>query len=248
MVNLRALLATATVVALTATASAGVIAHGDFLDAADCINFVDVSEDNADCTAYFVPETNNGGTLSVDTTGFISQADGIDSMILDSKLEMDICLGDAAAPGSYLTGIDFSESGDYTLAADSLVMASVNWFIQIPGVDGVFCGNVSDQWSQTSGASGDQWSLSTSIDLSPGALLTYCDGSGTYEIPAEGITKVNFEFDNTLTSLGNAANSSAFIAKKDTGGVMIDVHKVPEPSSFALVMLGGMGLVLRRRR
>lgn len=236
--------------AFAVSSFAGVISHGTFNDDGDCVNFVDVTEDNADCQAYFAPESNNGGTLSVDTVGFISQADGIDSMILDSKLEMDICLSDNAQPGDFLKGIDFFETGDYTLAGDSLVMASVNWFIQIPGVDGVFCGNVSDQWSQASGASGDQWSLSTTIDLSPGALLTYCDGSGTYEIPAEGITKVNFEFDNTLTSLGNAANSSAFIAKKDTGGVEVTACAtcVPEPSSMALVLFGALGLMIVRRR
>jgi hypothetical protein len=108
------------------------------------------------------------------------------------------------------------------------------------------------QFTSGSGPNGGQFSL-------PGdqGNATVWQGSAFLDIDAamnasayagQRATSIRLSFDNSLAAAAGA-DASAFIKKKEIGGIIIRTN-IPEPSTFALLglALGSIGIVVMRRR
>jgi hypothetical protein len=225
----------------------GFIVHGNF--PGDTVDFMMVTETNDSEPDLFWDITGVvGDTLLVNPTDFrVDVATGPGSDFLDSQLETMI----QTNSGGSISNIRFSEFGDYFLAGDSSVSASLNWFVQIPG-SGTAAGTI--QFTDSNPMANlvtDTWVLDLDIDLvagtANGAPLTDISTGQPLVLPAE-IPKVTFEFNNTLFASAADNLSTGFIAKKGTSGISAAV--VPEPAALtlALSMFGLAVLALRSRK
>lgn len=235
------------VVLMVAPSHAVIINHGDIMS--QNYTFVDLTEDNLETTGFYGNFSTAGDTLIIDPMGFGVQVNpGPGASLLDSELEMMI------VPKNDRTSVDviaFSESGDYTnnilAGSNATVTANAPYFWQIVEVDGTSLSNIitgNGVASFTSSANGTAiWSNAAMLDLSMELDAAEADRGVTI---GDRITKVNFRFDNTLTAQA-AENSSAFIKKKEAGGIQIGVYTIPEPSGIALLILSALGVFKLRR-
>lgn len=186
----------------------------------------------------------NGNLLDFDPTGFGSNsADGGGFDITDGQLNFTM----TAEPGTSIDTLIVSEGGDFSFSgltpdAGTFLSVSVATVINILEVDGVTLVTpieifqsdtfVTDYLTIGNPPSTglNQWSLDYTVDIL-GAI------SG---VPALGATKVEVVIDNQLLTTASAGNQ-AFISKKD-----FNVN-VPEPTSLALLGIGALVLVRRRR-
>ena len=77
------------------------------------------------------------------------------------------------------------------------------------------------------------------VDLAPGAVVTF---------PAETVAAFNAEHLGKYTVNGVSAAEGVNITIASDGNVGSVITAIPEPSSFLLVGLAGLGLMLRRRK
>ena len=225
-----------------APSHAVIIRHGDIMS--ENYTFMDLTEDNLEPNAFYGNFSTVSDRLIVDPMGFGVQVNpGPGAALLDSELEMMIVPKNAT---SSVDVISFSESGDYTnnilSGSNATVSANAPYFWQIVEVDGNSLSNLvtgNGVASFSSMANGTEiWTNTAMIELS--AALDAAEAERGVTI-GDRITKVNFRFDNTLTAQAGE-NSTAFIKKKEAGGVQIGVHTIPEPSGIALVLVGLLGL------
>ncbi len=235
------------VTVMTAPSDAIIIEHGDIMSAN--YTFLDLTEDTLEPTAFYSDFSTSGDTLVIDPAGFGVQVNpGAGVAFLDSELEMMI------APKNGLSSVDvisFSESGDYTnniLAGSSAtVSASAPYFWQITEVDNTSLSEIitgNGVASFTSSSHGTAiWTNSAELDLS--AALDAAEAERGVTL-GDRITKVNFRFDNSLSAQAGE-NATAFIKKKEAGGIRIGVSTIPEPASAWLFLIGSLGWVRLRR-
>ncbi len=97
-------------------------------------------------------------------------------------------------------------------------------------------GNGTADFTANTPITGGLWDVGFTVDLNDS--LANAGMSGT-------ITKAVFRFDNSLTATADNDNSIAFIKKKQIDGVKI---MIPEPSGVLTLLVGLVGLLVRRRR
>lgn len=226
--------------------SAAMMNYGDVMGSS--YTYVDVTEDNLEEDLYYDGGISSAGdTLLIDPDGFgvqVNPGAGVD--LLDSELEMMIIPKNDTAS---VDKIFFDEEGDFTIVGGGMVEAAVSYFWQIVEINGTSVdpigGNGSANFSSTDAGAGQLWSIDFALDL-----------SGEKPNPDDRITKVNFRFDNTLTSQAGDGEI-AFIKKKQTGGVRVCTTGVngehtdcmiPEPGSMSLLLISLLGAIAIRRR
>lgn len=235
------------------SAWAAPINYGDF--SGNTVDFLQVTEDSVTDplppALYGTPNV-SGDSLDFNPVSFnatASGAGGSDTTVGVLTMMM------ASRPGHYIDRVRFEEAGEFTvsgLTGNASVSVSATFELDILEVDGVgvvpinlvipmmFSPSAGDFDLVSDGPGplvNDIWNGELMVDLSQ-ALI---DNNVPF---TSGVTKVSVRFDNTLTAQSEAG-TSAFIAKKDVGGVGITV--VPEPASLALLAAGGFCLLGRQR-
>lgn len=223
--------------------------YGDYVGTT--VEFLQVTESTDEANFLYNAPTISLNTLDFDPTGFVASSGGGGADITDGQLNFTIC----SLPGNFIDQVLFSEAGDYTLVgggtSGTYVQVSAPVTIEIYQVDGAAITpiNVTQYMTFTppdgkydlindGPAVADPWSGGVSFDVNQ--ILV--DNGVDFDV---GATKVDFYLDNTLVAISEVG-TQARIAKKDFSGFTITV--TPEPSTIGLLVIGVLGMSLRRRR
>jgi hypothetical protein len=213
------------------------------------VNFENVTEDSAtDPTPLYGAPTVSGDALVFSPTAEFSArstlgAPAVD--ITDGKLNVTFTSKGSTPLGQLV----ISEQGDRTLIgalptsnAGQSIGAAVFVTVLVSEVNGVSVApyTVSGNLVFTPKSS---WSLAS------GDAATAATFTGTLTLDLGNATKATLAADNTLVAFSDASSIS-FIAKKqfEIGFIPPVGNPVPEPASLAVVGLGVLPLLLKRRR
>ena len=226
------------------------INYGDF--AGDTVMYTDVTEESlTDTLPLYGAPTISGNTLDFNPVGLGASASGGSFDFTDGQLNFGI----QALGGNAIPAIHFSENGDFDLGgvgtAATVVNVAATFFIDVVAVDGVPLSipqltatmsfvpgggtmtlpaypGIGQIWNGALGINVNQWLTDNGVSFVTGA------------------TEIKVNLDNKLAAFSEDG-SVAFIAKKDFKGIGITVPEVPEPSVFAIALVGA-GLCLARRK
>ncbi|MBT8036430.1 MAG: PEP-CTERM sorting domain-containing protein [Verrucomicrobiae bacterium] len=120
---------------------------------------------------------------------------------------------------------------DQTISFDDMTFKTINETITLR----------STAWVGDADASGTGWSFTTDATYGTFSILG-ASGPGTYDITTAGVSDVAAGTDITFGYLGGAGGG------EELSSFTITAAPVPEPSSTALLGLGGLALILRRRK
>lgn len=170
------------------------------------------------------PTLVNGDTFVFFPSGFRAQSVGGGSNLVEDRLEFELY----AAPGFNITNIRISEFGDYGVIGEGSSVSAGGSLIVT---------NL------------DNFDVATNaIVTQPGSPITeegFGNWRGDAAVELVGWSRVKVIVDNDLIAI-SGQGGIAYIEKKVFGsGISIQI--VPAPGSLALVGLGGM-MMLRRRR
>ncbi len=208
-----------------------------------------------------VSVTNNAISFSPQNFEARSDLANTGASIVDGQLTFMV----VAKPGAVIDNFKFTEAGDTTLAglpsADfAVTTVTASLFVNIVEIDGVGVAPIllTDSMAFTP-SDGDY------VLTQDGSLITYTynaiwSGSSTFDINQKlidegvsfinGATKINVTLDNTLTA-SSENGSSAFIKKKDAGGVTIVTNVpdlVPEPTTAIMLLLACLPFATSKQR
>jgi len=246
---------------------AATINYGDHMGTT--VTYVGVTESSGtDAVPLFGPPTVTGDSIDFNPIGFdAASADG-GADITDGQLTFMV----EAKPGpNGMVGISFNEAGITQLAGNvaagdlsTATMVRAAGVLDVHEVDFVPINNISVPFFLTFNPSNGDYFLGTD---GGGGPLYFTDWSGSTNINllqvlfdagvrrTFGVTKLSVNLDNVLVATSQDGTSS-LISKKDFGGLSITVQTpgggggpdIPEPTTFALVSLGLIGLAAGRRR
>lgn len=225
------------------------INYGDFMG--NTVVYTDVTEESlTDALPLYGAPTISGNTLDFNPVGLGASASGGSFDFTDGQLDFGI----QALGGNTIPAIAFSENGDFDLGgvgtAATFVSVAATFFIDVVAVDGVPLSipqltatmafvpggtmtlpaypGIGQLWSGSLGINVNQWLTDNGVSFVLGA------------------TQIKVNLDNKLAAFSEDG-SVAYIAKKDFKGIGITVPEVPEPSVFAIALVGA-GLCLARRK
>jgi len=243
----------AVLIALMASsaARAATISYGNSPVIPPGVTFIDVTESSGtDPVPLYGPPSYFNTGVDFDPTSFVASATNGGADVTDGQLNFTLA---GTVNGSQITAIDeldLSESGDYTIVglAGTQVIASASIKIKVTEIDGIDVPDITLPQANTS----------ISFVLPPSAVLAAWGLNLNYDISAEltnlavdyeyGATEIEVVINDQLIAISQPS-SVAFISKKDFA---VDVNGVvtlvPEPTNAALLALGILGVVLRRRR
>lgn len=234
---------------IAATNANAAINYGDY--SGTTVDYIGVFEDD---TALFGTPTITGDTLSFSPAEFAAQSSGGESNsanpgpveLIDGTLGFDL----VAKPGEAIQSFTLEESGAFALVGAGTeftqVQVAVVFSVNILEVDGVAYNGPSQVVSNTTLLSenlvsspglGQSWSGQAEINIA--ALAADLDPAIVGDI-----TKARVSLDNQLLAISEDG-SVAFVDKKNIDGVVITI---PEPSMVAVLGLGGLALLGRRRQ
>lgn len=200
----------------------------------------------SDPGALFGAPTVVGDSLRFNPLNFQSSSANGAFDITDGQLVFTV----ASRPGNFISDLNFSERGDYTLAglgnAATNATVSAAIFIRIEEINGVSVNAINLNGNMVFTPSGGSFEL-------PGEAGTAViwQGAAAFDIDAYlaglGIsgraTKATVTLDNTLVTFSQSGTIS-FIKKKQAEGVTVTV--LPTPGTA--VLLGLSGLIAARRK
>jgi hypothetical protein len=249
-----AFFAAVTAVTMTLPASLALAAsmnYGDFMGAS-------VTYRNSEPNLLFSAPSVVGDTLEFDPVNFFAEVDpGPGSDITDSEINTIV----EAKPGFFIDNIQISEEGDFTLegvpGAFGHAGVGAAFFFEILGVNGVLVGDgpigfASMQFTTGSGPNGGMFMLpgdaGNTVPWIGTAFLDINAALAASPYAGQRATSVRLSFDNTLSAAADD-NASAFIKKKEIGGIIIRTN-IPEPSTLAIVglVIGATSIVVMRRK
>lgn len=246
--NLALTLATGAATTLAASNAFAATNYGDF--SGTTVDYLGVFEDDV---VLFGTPTITGDTLSFSPAEFLARSDGGESNsatpgpvdLVDGTLGFTLM----AKPGQAISSFTLEESGAFALVGTGTdtteVGVSVVFSVNILEVDGVAFNGPSQITASAS-------LLSEDLVSSPGlgqawggqAVINIASLAASQLGITGNVTKARVSLDNQLLAISEDG-TSAFVDKKNIDGVTITV---PEPSVIALVGLGGIALIGRRRR
>ncbi len=248
----RALAAAIAVAGLGTQAWAAPINYGDFAGAT--VDFLQVTEDSVTDplppALYGTPSV-SGDSLDFNPVSFNASASGAGGSDTTRGV---LTMMMASRPGHFIDMIQFEEAGEFTLSGlsgNASVSVSATFELDILEVDGVGITPINLVVPMLFAPSGGDFDL---VSDGPGPLVNdiwvgelmvnLSQALISNNVPfVNGATRVSVRFDNTLMAQSEAG-TSAFIAKKDVGGVGITV--IPEPASLILLAAGGFCMLSRR--
>lgn len=239
---------------------AAAINYGDF--GGNTVDYLQVTEDSnsGDTPPLFGAPSVTGDSIDFNPVGFSASSAGVGSDLTDGNLKFDV----KSDQGFAIKNISFAEAGDTGMAGvgtdGTSTSVSANVFINIKEVDGAPINVVALATQLAMSPSGGTFGLATDGGGNPffvspwsGSLLVdinqaLIDNNIPFNL---GATLISVNIDNTL-SASSEAGTTAFIAKKDFGGLSVTVNKpgggeIPEPSTIALLALGLAAACVGRR-
>lgn len=245
----RKILAFSAAAMLGASPVFAAINYGDF--SGTSVSYIGVTESSGtDPGSLFGAPTISGNTLDFNPQGFTAFSSGGGVDLTDGQLNF-LLRADSGA----LSGLQFSEAGDFSLAglgtANTKAAIATTLFFDILKVDGAAINPLSFSAQMTytpvgngqfnllaNPGIGNLWAGNYAVNLND--VLTAHGISFT-----SGATEVRVNLDNTLLAMSESG-SVAYIGKKDFKGLGITV--VPEPSTIAITLFGAALFLGSRRR
>lgn len=225
---------------------AEIMNYGDFDDIPPgTVMYLGVQESSGtDPLPLYGSPTVTGNLIDFEPATFTASAEDGNSDQTDGQLNFTLM----STPGNVITDFTLSESGRYTLfgtgTASTAVAAAVSVDIDIIEIDGVSVSPLDSGYSTsfTADLVSDAgllqaWELEVFVDLNDFLVSNDID----FDF---GVTKVEVVIDNQLIGISEDL-STAFIEKKDFS--ISTTTAVPEPGSIALLGLGSLYLLRRRR-
>ncbi|MFP4356559.1 MAG: PEP-CTERM sorting domain-containing protein [Phycisphaerae bacterium] len=100
----------------------------------------------------------------------------------------------------------------------------------------------------------DEWfvqSSATSGDIATGGITTNVDGNGTWtlaDVDLSGITELQGQDQVTFTVGFRGVSTGPTTSTTRIDKIQVEGTVVPEPATMALLGLGGLGMLIRRKR
>jgi len=234
---------------LATTASATV--YGNFMDPTGTVSYLNVEDVNG----LFGAPTVSLNSLDFTPTEYEAQCSACPTGVTTADI---LTLDVQATGGQQINEVEVNEGLDYSLQsfdptgfASVIVTATIT--IDITEVNGQSVNNISEI-QQVIFDPANNVTVS-GIGIDDGVIIGSTGAISIQQILLDNgvtgeATRVRIGLDNTLRAFHDGSGGLAHIRKRDTDFVSLTINggnPVPEPST-ALLMMGGLALLARRRR